>query len=70
MILFLFIISAAKHEAIIGSIFEFFSIAIDDSCDFLIEDTIVDVCLLGVEVFVKRSPDDAIRIDCDAEFLG
>ena len=30
----------------------------------------MDVGLLGVEVFVKRSPDDAIRIDCDAEFLG
>ena len=45
-------------------------IAVDDSGHLFVEDSVVDVGLLGVEIFVKRCPDDAVRVDGHSKLLG
>lgn len=50
--------------------FGLFCVAVDDSGNFFVEDTIVDVGLLGVEVFVEGGSDHAVGVNPDAELLG
>lgn len=50
--------------------FGLFCVAIDDSGDFFVEDAVVDVGLLGVEVFVEGGSDHAVGVDPDPELLG
>ena len=50
--------------------FRLFGITVDDSGDFLAEDSVVNVGFFGVEVFVKRSPDNTIGVDGHSELLS
>lgn len=70
LVILLILLPAAKHKAIIASALGLLGVAISHSGDLLIEDAIVDVGLFGVEVFVKRSSDDAIRVHNYAKLLS
>lgn len=43
--------------------------AIGDTSDFFIENTRVDVCFLGVEIFIEGSTHDTVIINTDAILL-
>ena len=50
--------------------FGFLCVAVDDPGHLLVENAVVDVGFLGVEIFVKRCSDDAVRINGHSELLG
>ena len=50
--------------------FGFLRVAVDDPGHLLVENAVVDVGFLGVEIFVKRCPDDAVGINGHSELLG
>lgn len=60
LIFLLLFISVAHHEGIVVPTFWLFGIPVDHSGHFLVEDAVMDVCFFRVEVFVKRSSDNAV----------
>lgn len=58
---------SSSHQERCILAFGVFGIAIDDSNDFFVENSIVDVCFFGVEVFVKGCPHHTVVINGDAE---
>lgn len=61
---------ATHHEGVVLATLGFLGVAVDDSRDLLVEDAVVDVGLLGVEVFVEGGPDHAVRVDGHSKLLG
>jgi hypothetical protein len=53
LVLFLVLLALAHYESIVVAPLGFLRVAVDDPGDLLIEDAVVDVGLLGVEVFVE-----------------
>jgi hypothetical protein len=70
LVLLLVFVAAAEHEAVVALALGLLGVAVGDAGDFLVEDAVVDVGLLGVEVLVEGGPDDAVGVDDDAELLG
>lgn len=69
LILFLIFFSTSHHKSIVVSPFGLLRISIYDSSNFFIENSIVDVGLFWMEVFVKRCADHTVRVDCDTKLL-
>lgn len=53
LILFFLIFSSSKGEPIVVPSFGFFGVAVDDSGDFFVEDTVVDVGFFGMEILIE-----------------
>lgn len=70
LIFLLIFLSPSQHKSIVPSPFWLFSIAVCHSCDFLIENSIVDISLFRMEVFIKGCSDDTIRIYNDSKFFS
>jgi hypothetical protein len=70
LILLLFVFPGAQHEAIIVTSFWLFSIAVDDSGDFFVENTVMNISFLRMKIFIKGGSDDAVSIDSDAELFS
>ena len=69
LVLLFFIVPPSQHEHIVVLGLGLLAVAVDDSCDFLVQDSIVDVGFFGVEVFIKRRSDHAVRVDLNSELL-
>ena len=70
LVLFLLLVVAAEHEGVVLPALGLLGVPVDDSGDFFGEDPVVDVGLLGVEVFVKGSADHAVRVNHHSELFG
>jgi hypothetical protein len=70
LVLLLILVPAAQHEAVVALPLGLLGVAVGDTGDLLVEDAVVDVGLLGVEVFIEGGPDDAVGVDDDSELLG
>ena len=69
MILLLVLLALAHYESVVVTSLRLFGVSIDNSGNLLIEDAVVDVGLLGVEVFVERGADDAVRVYRDTKLF-
>ena len=71
LILLLIIISCSSHhECVMLTSFWLFGVSIDNSSHLLIENSIVNVRLFGVEIFVKRCSDNTVRVDSHSKFTN
>ncbi len=70
LILFLIFIPSSQHEHIMLLGLGLLAIPIDDPGHLLNQNPIVDIGLLGMEVFIKRSSDHTVRVDLNSEFLS
>lgn len=70
LILFLFILPSTKIKHVIMPSLWLLRISIDNSCYLLIENSIVNVGLFGVKIFVEGSTNYTVAVDWDAEMLG
>lgn len=70
MILFFFIVPSSHHEGIVVSSLGLLGVAVDNSGDLFVENSIVDIGLFGMEIFVEGSSDNTIIIDLDSKFGG
>ena len=50
--------------------FGFLCISINNSSNFFIEDAVVDVGFFRMEIFIKGSADNTVRIDSDAKLFS
>ncbi len=70
-LIFLFVLfTSPSHESSIVTSFRFFCISIDNTGNFFIEDSVMNVGLFGMEVFIERGSDDTVRVNGDAKFFG
>lgn len=63
LIFFLVLLSASHHESVVMPAFGFFGVSVYDSSDLLVEDAVMNVCLFGMEIFIKRRSDNTVRVD-------
>lgn len=69
LILFLIFLPSSHHKSIIVSALWLLRIAIYDSSDFLVQDSVVNIGLFWMKVFIKRSADNTVRVDCNTKLL-
>lgn len=70
LILFLIFISSSHHKSVIMSTLRLLGIAINDSSHLLIENSVVNVSLFRMEVFIKRRTNHTVRVDCDSKLFS
>jgi hypothetical protein len=70
LVFLLIILPTAQHEGVIDLTLGFLGVAVDDPGDLLIEDAVVDVCLLWVEVLIEGGANNTIRVDGNTELFG
>ena len=71
LILFLIVVPGSPHhEGVVVAALGLLGVAVDHPSHLLVEDSVVNVGLFGVEVFVKRCPDDAVGVYGHSELLG
>jgi len=69
LIFLLIFLPASHHKRIVMSTFWLLRIAIYDPSHFLVEYTVVNIGLFWVEIFVKRSTNYTVRVNCDTKLL-
>ena len=69
LVLFFLFVSASEHEHVLVSALRLFGVPINYSCYLLVQNSIMNVRLFWVKIFVKGRPDDTVVVDGYAELL-
>ena len=69
LVLFFLFVSASEHQHVFVSALRLFRVSINHSGYLFVQNSIMNVSLFGVKIFVKGRPDDAVVVYGYAELL-